>query len=47
MEEFVFDKLEKKKKDRITPAEELGGAMVEAGNELGAGSTYGEVPADS
>ena len=42
MEEFVMDKLEKKKKDRLTPAEELGGAMVDAGNELGAGSTYGE-----
>lgn len=41
MEEFVMDKLEKKKKDRLTPAEELGGAMVDAGNELGAGSTYG------
>ena len=42
MEEFVMDKLEKKKRDRFTNTELLGLHMIDAGNEFGPGTSYGE-----
>ena len=42
MEDLLYEKLDKKKKDRITQYEILGNAMVEAGNEFGPGTPYGE-----
>ncbi|XP_035826111.1 endophilin-B1 [Aplysia californica] len=41
MEDLLYEKLDKKKKDRITQYEILGNAMVEAGNEFGPGTPYG------
>ena len=38
----MFDKLDKKKRDRQNNAEYLGSSMVDAGNEFGPGTAYGE-----
>ncbi|XP_059167177.1 endophilin-B1-like isoform X2 [Physella acuta] len=41
MEDLLYEKLEKKKKDRITQYEILGNAMIDAGNDFGPGTSYG------
>ncbi|ESO85878.1 hypothetical protein LOTGIDRAFT_130216 [Lottia gigantea] len=41
MEDLLYEKLEKKKKDRVTNAEQLGLYMVDAGNDYGPGTSYG------
>ncbi|CAL1536572.1 unnamed protein product [Lymnaea stagnalis] len=41
MEDLLYEKLDKKKKDRTTQYEVLGHAMVDAGNEFGPGTSYG------
>ncbi|XP_064650375.1 endophilin-B1-like isoform X2 [Lineus longissimus] len=41
MEEYFYDKLEKKKRERLTNEESLGSVMVDAGNEFGPGTSYG------
>jgi endophilin-B len=41
MEDLLYVKLDKKKKDRITQYEILGNAMVDAGNDFGPGTAYG------
>lgn len=42
MEDFLYEKLDRKKKERITQYEVLGNAMVDAGNDFGPGTSYGE-----
>nr|KAI8732321.1 endophilin-B1-like isoform X2 [Biomphalaria glabrata] len=41
MEDLLYEKLDKKKKDRTTQYEILGNSMVEAGNDFGPGTSYG------
>ena len=41
MEDIVYEKLEKRKKDRMTNYETLGNHMVDAGHEFGPGTSYG------
>ena len=41
MEDFFYEKLDKKKRDRISDHELLGVIMVDAGNEFGPGTSYG------
>ena len=42
MEELVFDKLDRKKRDHVTNHELLGQTMLDAGNEFGPGTSYGK-----
>lgn len=42
-EEFVYQKLDKPKPPRLTESEALGQTMIEAGNDFGPGTNYGEV----
>ena len=42
MEDMLYEKLEKRKKDRMTSYETLGTHMVDAGHEFGPGTSYGE-----
>ncbi len=42
MEEFLYEKIEKKKRDRLNNAETLGQYMIEGGNVFGPGTAYGE-----
>jgi len=42
MEDLLYEKLDKKKKDRVTQYEVLGNVMVEAGREFGPGTPYGD-----
>ena len=39
---MVVDKLDKKKRERQTNTEYLGQTMIDAGNEFGPGTPYGE-----
>ena len=41
-EEFVYQKLDKAKPPRLTESEALGQSMIEAGNDFGPGTNYGE-----
>ncbi|KAK7502534.1 hypothetical protein BaRGS_00006109 [Batillaria attramentaria] len=41
MEDFLYEKLDKRKKDRMTQYEVLGNHMVDAGNDFGPGTSYG------
>lgn len=41
VEDFLFDKIEKKKPSRLSNLEYLGISMIEAGNDFGAGTAYG------
>lgn len=41
MEDFFYEKLDKKKRDRVGNHELLGQMMVDAGNEFGPGTSYG------
>ncbi|KAK6622746.1 hypothetical protein RUM43_008589 [Polyplax serrata] len=41
MEDFLFDKMEKKKPNRYSNLEYLGIDMIKAGNDFGAGTAYG------
>ena len=41
-EEFVYQKLDKPKPPRLTESEALGQSMIEAGNDFGPGTNYGE-----
>lgn len=41
MEDFLYEKLDKKKRDRMNNAELLGQVMVDAGNDYGPGTAYG------
>lgn len=43
MEDFVYEKLDRKKKERLTHYETLGNAMVDAGNDFGPGTSYGRL----
>nr|KAG5710513.1 hypothetical protein BaRGS_013159 [Batillaria attramentaria] len=40
MEDFLYEKLDKRKKDRMTQYEVLGNHMVDAGNDFGPGTSY-------
>lgn len=42
LEEFVYEKLEKKVRTRMNNHELLGQSMIESGNEFGPGTAYGE-----
>ena len=42
-EEFVYQKLDKPKPPRLTESEALGQSMIEAGNDFGPGTNYGEM----
>ena len=42
MEDFVYEKLDKKKRDRVNHHEVLGQVLVDGGNDFGPGTTYGE-----
>ena len=42
-EEFVYEKLDKPKPPRLTESETLGQSMIEAGNDFGPGTNYGEM----
>lgn len=42
MEDFVYEKLDKKKRDRVNHHEVLGHVLVDGGNDFGPGTTYGE-----
>ena len=42
MEEILYEKLDKRKRDRNNGHETLGQIMVDAGNEFGPGTSYGE-----
>ena len=42
-EEFVYQKLDKPKPPRATESETLGQSMIEAGNDFGPGTNYGEI----
>lgn len=42
IEEFIYDKLDKKLPSRMTNAELLGQYMLDAANEFGPGTPYGE-----
>lgn len=41
VEDFLFEKIEKKKPNRLSNLEYLGQDMIEAGNEFGPGTAYG------
>lgn len=41
MEDMVYEKLDKRKKDRVTNFETLGTSMVDAGHDFGPGTSYG------
>lgn len=41
IEDFVYDKIEKKRPARLSNLEYLGLDMIEAGNEFGPGTSYG------
>ncbi|XP_063422443.1 endophilin-B1-like isoform X1 [Mytilus trossulus] len=41
MEDFFYEKLDKKKRDRVSHHELLGQIMTDAGNEFGPGTSYG------
>ncbi|XP_070176299.1 endophilin-B1-like isoform X2 [Littorina saxatilis] len=41
MEDMLYEKLEKRKKDRMTYYETLGNCMVDAGHDFGPGTSYG------
>lgn len=42
MEEYFYDKLEKKKRDRNNNHEALGNEMIDAGNDYGPGTSFGK-----
>jgi len=42
MEDFVYQKLDRKPPDRVNYAEQLGNTMSEAGNDFGPGTAYGK-----
>lgn len=42
MEDFFYEKMDKKKRDRYTNAEQLGQVMIDSGNDYGPGTAYGE-----
>lgn len=46
IEEFIYDKLDKKLPSRGTNAELLGQYMLEAANEFGPGTPYGQWNSD-
>lgn len=41
MEDFFYEKMDKKKRDRYTNAEQLGQVMIDSGNDYGPGTAYG------
>lgn len=41
VEDYLFEKIEKKKPNRLSNIEYLGLDMIEAGNEFGPGTAYG------
>ena len=41
MEDMIFEKLEKRRPNRLSNLEHLGLDMVQAGTEFGAGTPYG------
>jgi len=41
MEAHLMDKLERKKREKPTPIDQLGQDMIDAGNQLGPGTSYG------
>ena len=43
MEEFVYQKLDRRLRDRTTTHSELGAALADAGNAYGPQTTYGKV----
>ena len=43
MEDFVYMKLDRKPPERINNIERLGMTMIEAGNDFGPGTSYGNI----
>lgn len=43
MEDLLYEKLDRRKKERVTQYEILGNNMVEAGQDFGPGTSYGEL----
>lgn len=41
VEDFLFEKIEKKRPNRLSNLEYFGQDMIEAGNEFGPGTLYG------
>lgn len=41
VEDFLFEKIDKKRPNRLSNLEYLGQDMIEAGNEFGPGTAYG------
>lgn len=41
VEDFFYEKMDKKKRDRYTNAEQLGQVMIDSGNDYGPGTAYG------
>lgn len=42
VEDFLYEKIEKKRPNRLSNLEYLGLDMIEAGNEFGPGTSYGK-----
>lgn len=42
MEDYLFEKIDKKKPNRLSNLEYLGLDMIEAGNDFGPGTSYGK-----
>ena len=43
MEEILYEKLDKRKRDRNNSHETLGQIMLDAGNDFGPGTSYGKL----
>lgn len=43
VEDFLFEKIDKKRPNRLSNLEYLGQDMIEAGNEFGPGTAYGNL----
>lgn len=44
VEDYLFDKIDKKRPNRLSNLEYLGLDMIDAGNEFGPGTAYGKIP---
>ena len=44
MEQYVFDKMDKRNREILTNEEDLGQHMIDAGTDFGSGTAYGTYP---
>lgn len=42
MEEYVYEKLDKRLRQRTTPLTEMGQSLIDAGNDFGSHTPYGK-----